>query len=696
MKLLRLLPLLLIAFQAQAQLVLEQATASQAVMIGPFVDSTDGVTAETGLTIANTDVRLSANGGNMAAKNSGGCTHDEIGYYTCTFDATDTATVGRLQVMVAASGALPVYHEFIVVEEAVHANFYDASAVGPLTAAAVNAEADTALADYDAPTNAELTARTLAAAAYFDFTTDAVDVGTIETVDATDQLDTAAATVTVTSIGSGVITEASFDTTAGSFDPLQIVDQGTAQSATGTTLQLRAAAAFADDELIGATIVITGGSAGVGQARIIEDYVSSTDTATVPTWTTTPSGTITYKVFGTAPGTGGSVSISAGGITASSFAAGAIDASAIATAAIGAAEIATDAIGADELAANSIGQSELDSTAGGFPQLGIIDQGTAQAATSSTLQLRAAAGFADDEIIGATCLITGGSTGVGQSRSVTDYVSSTDTATVETWTTTPTGTVTYVCYGTAPGASGSLTQADVRTAVGLASANLDTQLSTIDTNVDSILVDTSTTLDNFVDDLETRLGTPSDLGGGATVAANLADIEGQTDDIGAAGAGLTAITTPIATAQADLDIVTGTNGVLVDDDAITAAKIAADAIGASEIAADAITSSEIGATAASEIQGSQVTYLSLSACDSGTTTTCVDATLTEADTDYWRGVAIRFTSGTISGQTRCVVAFTPASDTLTFVPPTTQAVGTNTYLLVQDTNCIGVDPTYTP
>jgi hypothetical protein len=41
--------------------------------------------------------------------------------------------------------------------------------------------------------------------------------------------------------------------------------------------------------------------------------------------------------------------------------------------------------------------------------------------------------------------------------------------------------------------------------------------------------------------LMTRVGTPSDLGGGATVAANLSDIEAQTDDIGAAGAGLTAL-----------------------------------------------------------------------------------------------------------------------------------------------------------
>ena len=48
-------------------------------------------------------------------------------------------------------------------------------------------------------------------------------------------------------------------------------------------------------------------------------------------------------------------------------------------------------------------------------------------------------------------------------------------------------------------------------------------------------------IETLVDDLESRVGTPSDLGGGATLAQNLSDIEGQTDDIGIAGAGLTAL-----------------------------------------------------------------------------------------------------------------------------------------------------------
>lgn len=113
---------------------LRQSTASQSVMIGPFVDDADGNTAETGLTIANTDIRLSKNGANIVDKNSGGGTHDELGYYTITLDATDTNTVGRLQLMVHVAGALPVYHEFWVLEEAIFDALFAASATGLLPA----------------------------------------------------------------------------------------------------------------------------------------------------------------------------------------------------------------------------------------------------------------------------------------------------------------------------------------------------------------------------------------------------------------------------------------------------------------------------------------------------------------------------------------------------------------------------------
>jgi hypothetical protein len=57
----------------------------------------------------------------------------------------------------------------------------------------------------------------------------------------------------------------------------------------------------------------------------------------------------------------------------------------------------------------------------------------------------------------------------------------------------------------------------------------------------------------------------------------------------------------------------------------------------------------------------------------------VDAARTEADTDYWKGCWILFTSGNISGQVRLITAFTPGTDTITFAPATTQAVATQTY-----------------
>ena len=128
---------------------------------------------------------------------------------------------------------------------------------------------------------------------------------------------------------------------------------------------------------------------------------------------------------------------------------------------------------------------------------------------------------------------------------------------------------------------------------------------------------------------------------------------------------------------------------------LTAALIATDAIGAAELAIDAV--NEIrdailsdstpfaGASIATiladtdDIQLRLPSALTTGTADSGSTTTMVDAARTEADTDYWKGSLIRFTSGTIADQTRLITAFAPGTDTVTFVPATTQAVGTNTY-----------------
>jgi hypothetical protein len=93
---------------------LKQSTA-YTLKIGPFVDETDGKTAETALTISQADVRLSKNGGDMAQKNeSTSCTHDEIGVYDCPVNSTDTGTLGCLELFVHESGALPVWEKYMV------------------------------------------------------------------------------------------------------------------------------------------------------------------------------------------------------------------------------------------------------------------------------------------------------------------------------------------------------------------------------------------------------------------------------------------------------------------------------------------------------------------------------------------------------------------------------------------------------
>lgn len=105
---------------------LRQSTAVD-IGLGPFVDATDGVTAETALTISQADVRLKKNNGAWAQKNDvTAATHEENGWYEVELDATDTNTLGILIVAVNESGALPVWKEYLVIPAVV----YDALVAG--------------------------------------------------------------------------------------------------------------------------------------------------------------------------------------------------------------------------------------------------------------------------------------------------------------------------------------------------------------------------------------------------------------------------------------------------------------------------------------------------------------------------------------------------------------------------------------
>jgi hypothetical protein len=98
--------------------ILRQSTAVD-LPVGPFVDSTDGNTPETALTITQPDIRLKKNGAAWAQKNAAQTlTHEEDGYYEVSLDTTDTNTLGPLRLSVHEAGALHVWHNYLVVTPA--------------------------------------------------------------------------------------------------------------------------------------------------------------------------------------------------------------------------------------------------------------------------------------------------------------------------------------------------------------------------------------------------------------------------------------------------------------------------------------------------------------------------------------------------------------------------------------------------
>lgn len=175
--------LLVLSSIADAQTPLRQST-SRVVRICGAVAVGDGFTPVTTLDVSTAD-EAEALRDNTATLDISGATFAAVtgadGCYSLTLDATATNTVGELVVVIQDDSLiLPLKRTFQVVEESVYDNVYAAAAVGPLTAAQVNVEADTALTDYDPPTNAEMEARTLVAANYFDFTTDTADANLTE------------------------------------------------------------------------------------------------------------------------------------------------------------------------------------------------------------------------------------------------------------------------------------------------------------------------------------------------------------------------------------------------------------------------------------------------------------------------------------------------------------------------------------
>lgn len=165
----------------------------------------------------------------------------------------------------------------------------------------------------------------------------------------------------------------------------------------------------------------------------------------------------------------------AGAIDSTAFANGAITAAVIADGAIDAATFAAGAIDAAAIANGAIDRATFAADTGMLS----VRSNTAQAGGATTITLDASASAVNDFYNDSVVYLTGG-TGAGQARTITDYVGATKVATVATWGTNPDNTSTFAILPNGA-VTATIAAADIRSAVGLASANLDTQLAALPT-----------------------------------------------------------------------------------------------------------------------------------------------------------------------------------------------------------------------
>jgi len=295
---------------------LRQSTASQEILLGTFLDSTDGDTAETGLTIANTDIKLWKEGATTeASKNSGGATHIASGRYYAVLDATDSDTLGKLEVNVHVAGALTVRREFMVLP----AMIYDSLVLGTddldTNVTKVSGTAQTAN-DNGLDINAILVDTAEIGAAGAGLT----NIGTIATVTtltnktgfslASTGLDAIASTATgmveiAKAIWDRVLTGATHNiSTSAGRRVRQLADvivwSGTAQgSGTGNNqIQLDTGASATDGAYDPSMVSIINGT-GAGQTRLILEYDGTTKTATIDrNWKVNPDATSDFILTG--------------------------------------------------------------------------------------------------------------------------------------------------------------------------------------------------------------------------------------------------------------------------------------------------------------------------------------------------------------------------------------------------------------
>lgn len=217
--------------------------------------------------------------------------------------------------------------------------------------------------------------------------------------------------------------------------------------------------------------------------------------------------------------------------------------------------------------------------------------------------------YGDDEINNNLLVIEDVSTGEQHARWITDWADTGDLATVATLPFTPQdATDTYWLLSMRQDVTGGsgLDAAGVRSAIGMASANLDTQLSGIQSDTN---------------DIQTRI--PAALVSGKIDASVGAMASGVLTATAIASDAITAAKVADGTIDAATFAAGAINAAAIASDAITAAKVAdgtidaatfaSGAITATAIASDAITAAKVAADVTTEIQSGLATAAALSA-----------------------------------------------------------------------------------
>lgn len=209
-------------------------------------------------------------------------------------------------------------------------------------------------------------------------------------------------------------------------------------------------------------------------------------------------------------------------------------------------------------------------------------------------------------------------------------------------------------------------------------------IATVDTNVDAILVDTNelqTNQGNWLTATGFSTHAPTDIvsAGAITTLAgavvNVDTVDVTTTNTDMRGTDSAATATALATAQSDLDTITGSDGVtLATAQALYAPAKAGDSMDISSINSSTAAAIQLALSAATIVSGTAIT---------GTlSTTAMTTDLTEATDDHFNGRIIIWTGGVLANQATNITDYTGLTKLLTFTAVTEAPSNTDPFVIV--------------